>query len=110
MNANPIQRPIANDLYEILYLWDNYLRYQEENFGYKGKEIKARFKEADKEIPNILASYKKDPDTVYTSRIFTFGNLSKPVNSPIITSHYLNDDENNKGTSIIIFNIGIFIF
>ena len=30
--------------------------------------------------------------------IFTFGNLSNPVNSSIITSQYLNDEENNKGT------------
>ena len=56
----------------------------------------AIFEEADKEIPNISASYEKDPDAVYTSRVFTFNNLPKPVNSSIITS-YLNEEENNKG-------------
>ncbi|PKC65063.1 hypothetical protein RhiirA1_420922, partial [Rhizophagus irregularis] len=29
-------------------------------------------------------------------RVFTFRNLSNPINSPIITSLYLNDEENNK--------------
>src|SRR6185369_14676953 len=47
MNANPNQRPTAKELREILYFWyrstgDNYKNYQEdENFGYKRKEIKA---------------------------------------------------------------------
>ena len=79
--------------------------YQEqEKFGYKGREVKAVFEEADKEIPNVSASYEKDPDAVYISRVFTFNNLPKPVNSSVITS-YLNEEENNKGTymRIIIF-------
>ena len=95
MNANPNQRPTAYELEKILYFW-YYCEEEEEKFSYKGKEIKARFEEADKEIPNISTSYKKDPDAVYTSRIFTFENFSKPVNSSIITSRYLNDDENNE--------------
>ncbi|CAB4386626.1 unnamed protein product [Rhizophagus irregularis] len=53
------------------------------------------FKEADKEIPNISTSYEKNPDAIYSSRLFTFSNLTKPVNSSIITG-YLNDEENNK--------------
>jgi len=81
MNANPNQRPTANELYNM---------FQNNLNG-------SSFEEADKEIPNISTSYKKNPDAVYTSRIFTFGNLSKPVNSSIITS-YLNYEENNKGT------------
>ncbi|CAB5201471.1 unnamed protein product [Rhizophagus irregularis] len=71
-------------------------KYQEvEKFGYKGKEIKAMFGEANKEIPNISTLYEKNPDAIYTSRLFTFSNLTKPVNSSIITD-YLNDEENNK--------------
>src|ERR1043165_6843285 len=70
---------------------------KEEKFGYKRKEIKAMFEEADKEIPNISTSYEKDPDAVYTSRVFTFSNLPKPVNSSI-TSQYLDEEDNNKGT------------
>ena len=105
MNANPNQRPTANESHDILDFWYRSKRfeslYQEnEKFGYKGKEIVIIFEEADEEIPNISASYEKDPDAVYTSRIFTFSNLSKPVNSSIITSHYLNDEENNEGTCI----------
>jgi hypothetical protein len=37
---------------------------EKEEFGYKGKEDKAAFKEADKEIPNISTSYKKNSDAV----------------------------------------------
>jgi len=61
------------------------------------KEIAAVFGEADKEIPNISTSYDKDPDAIYTSRLFTFNNLPKPVNSSVITS-YLNEEEDIEGT------------
>ncbi|CAB4474479.1 unnamed protein product [Rhizophagus irregularis] len=65
---------------------------EEEEFGYKGNEVKAGFEEADKEIPNISTSYKKNSDAVYTSRAFTFSNLlPKPVNSSIITSYVNNE-------------------
>ncbi len=106
MNANPNQRPTANELNDILDFWHDSINseyYYQEKFGYKGKEVNAVFKEADKEIPKISASYEKDPDAVYTSRVFTFNNLPKPVNSSIITS-YLNEEENNKGTCIIFWN------
>src|SRR6185295_4785454 len=102
MNADPNQRPAADELYDIFNFWyysTKDERHQEkENFGYKGKEIVAIFEEADKEIPNISISYDKDPDTIYSSRLFIFRNLPKPVNSSIITTSYLNEEENNEGT------------
>ncbi|GES72879.1 kinase-like domain-containing protein [Rhizophagus clarus] len=96
-NANPIERPSANELFSIIEFWYDSINsesmQEEENFGYKGKEVKAIFEAADKEIPNILTSYEKDPDAFYTSRELTFSNLSKPVNSSIISS-YLQDETN----------------
>src|SRR3954466_11567961 len=65
MNANPNQRPSANELYDILHFW-RFCSSDEEKFGYKGNEVKAVFNEANKEIPNISVSYEKDPDAVYT--------------------------------------------
>src|SRR5947207_9276002 len=61
VDANPNQRPDASELREILKFWYDcmYGRYQEiEKFDYKGKEIVAIFENADKEIPNISASYE----------------------------------------------------
>src|SRR5581483_9419856 len=111
MNADPSQRPTAKELHDIFKFWNwsiynkNEKSYQEkENFGYKVKDIVALFEEADKEIPNISTSYDKDPDAIYTSRVFTFGDLSKPVNSSIITSTYLNDEENNEGMRLKFSN------
>ncbi|RGB31613.1 hypothetical protein C1646_763864 [Rhizophagus diaphanus] len=98
MNANPNQRLTAIELYEIFDFWDQkYKLSRKRKFGYKGKEIKFVFKEADKEIQNISTSYEINPDAIYTtSRVFTFRNLSEPINSPIIASLYLHDEENNK--------------
>ncbi|CAB4390021.1 unnamed protein product [Rhizophagus irregularis] len=95
MNANPNERPTAEELFDIFEFWDYSIKGQVdeiEKFGYKGKEIKAAFEEADKEIPNISTSYEKNSDAVYTSRAFTFINLlPKPVNSSIITSYVNNE-------------------
>src|SRR5262249_34908090 len=83
----------------ILKFWNNPNSgcYPErEKFGYKRKEVEAIFEEADKEISNISTSYKKNPDAVYTSRVFTFSKLSKPINSSIITSYL--DEESSEGS------------
>ncbi len=88
MDANPNQRQTDSELYYTLLSWSN-------SIYYKG-EIKEVFEEADKEIPSVSTSYKKDPDAIYTSRAFKFSNLSKPTNSSLITS-YLEKDENNEG-------------
>ncbi|EXX71395.1 Mkk2p [Rhizophagus irregularis DAOM 197198w] len=95
MNAEPNQRPTASELNDILEFWSFSFNMSEdsqekENFGYKGKEITATFEEADKEIPNISTSYKKDPDAIYTSRVFCFTNLNN-----------ISNEENYKGS---VFN------
>jgi serine/threonine protein kinase len=102
MNANSNQRPTANELYEILSCWHTYI--DNEKYGYKGEEVRAIFEEADKEIPNISTSYEKDPNAIYTSRAFTFKNLSKPINSTFITSLYLNEDD-NEGIVFYLLNV-----
>ncbi|GES80860.1 kinase-like domain-containing protein [Rhizophagus clarus] len=98
MNADSNQRPTANELHELLYFWRESISFfgrrylQEDRLGYEGKEIQSIFKKANNvEVDNT--SYEIDADAIYTSRIFTFSNLPKPVNSSIIIT-YLNNDEN----------------
>ena len=104
MNVNPNQRPTANELYKIFDFWNISMIFsyygEEEKFGYMGKEIKAAFEEADKEIQYISTSYEKNPDAIYISRMFTFNNLSKPVSSSIITSYL---EEGRKGLAVFNF-------
>ncbi|RGB27972.1 hypothetical protein C1646_768396 [Rhizophagus diaphanus] len=99
MNADPNQRPTVNEIREILQYWYFYLmNYQvyvnNEKYGYNSEEVKAVFEEADKEIPNISTLCEKDPDAIYTSRAFTFKDLSKPINSSFIVTTYLNEEDN----------------
>ncbi len=96
-NANPDQRPTIEELKEILEFWQFSIEFNgnDKKYGYYGKEIKEAFEEADKEIPNISTSYKRDSDAIY-SRILTFSNLPKPTNSSLITS-YLEKNENIEG-------------
>ncbi len=111
MNANSNMRPMIEELNDILSFWwdSNDGSYQnDKKYGYYGKEIKEAFEEADKEIPDISTSYKKDPNAIYTSRAFTFINLPKPINSSLITSYLEKDENNNEGITLInkvlIFN------
>ncbi|CAB4422155.1 unnamed protein product [Rhizophagus irregularis] len=80
MDANLKHRPKADELRKIFSYWNDLMS----DYDHSGREIKAIFEEADKEIPNISTSYEKDPDAIYTSRPFTFSNLPIPVNSFII--------------------------
>ncbi|CAG8439159.1 12771_t:CDS:2 [Funneliformis mosseae] len=99
MNANPNQRPEADELNDTIDFWHKSIfseKYDDtKEYGYYGKEIKEAFEEADKEIQSISISRKTNPDAIYTSRAFTFKNLTKPINSSLITS-YLEKDENNE--------------
>ncbi|GBB89031.1 hypothetical protein RclHR1_01570003 [Rhizophagus clarus] len=110
MDAKPDQRPTASELYVIFDFWHNsfniIMDMEEKEFGYKRKEIKAIFEEADKEIPNISTSYEKNPDAIYTSGVFTFDNLSNPVNSSIITS-YLDEEDNKDCQDSKLFDLEI---
>src|SRR6266498_4266804 len=68
MNANSNMRPMIEELNDILSFWwdSNDGSYQnDKKYGYYGKEIKEAFEEADKEIPDISTSYKKDPNAIY---------------------------------------------
>ncbi|CAB4422464.1 unnamed protein product [Rhizophagus irregularis] len=89
MNANSIQRPTVIELNEILKFW--YISTNQNIIDDNEEKIRAIFGEADKKIPNVSISYKKDDDAIYTSRALSFDNLPKPINSPIITS-YLNSE------------------
>ncbi|GBC02326.1 hypothetical protein RclHR1_04570013 [Rhizophagus clarus] len=94
MNADSNKRPTTVELYDVLDFWYSSIRddgEEEEKFGYKRKEIKEAFEKADREIPNISTSRKKNSDVIYTSSQLTFDNLPKPVNSSAFTSYIDNE-------------------
>ncbi len=106
MNANSNWRPTASELDDILSFWwdsNDGSHQNDKKYGYYGREIKEAFEEADKEIQNILTSYKKNPDAIYSSRAFIFSNLpkstksTKSTNSFLVTSYLERDENNNKG-------------
>ena len=91
MNANSNQRPSIEELQKILILCNYSIN--SGIVGYKGKEVKEAFKEADAVIPYI--SIEKNPNVKYANQEFTFKNLPKPVNSSTIILYL--DDATNKG-------------
>ncbi len=82
MNANPNQRPTANELYDILYFWWSsikfyYLYQNVEKYGYHAKKINKAFNDADKEIPTIFFFDNQEYQKKYKSQIIS--NLPKHI-------------------------------
>jgi len=93
MNANPKQRPKADELEKILSFWCRSI--YGEIFSYKGKAINVQFRDDDDEtLTNYPTLYKTD---MYISQKFSFNNIPIPVN---ITSYLEYMD--NKGTVYIL--------
>ncbi|GBB97336.1 hypothetical protein RclHR1_02970011 [Rhizophagus clarus] len=100
-NANLNERPTADELYQTLNFWDDILN--DKVLGYIGKEIKAMFDDADKEIPNISTSYENNSDPKYVCQVFTFSNLPIPANSSntILYLKETNNKESNQADNKI---------
>ena len=84
LDANPLNRPTANDVREVLWEW--YDEFDEQT------ELKKQIKEAE-EINNKLSnhnitppissalSYETHSEAIYTSRLLNFNDLPEPKNS-----------------------------
>ncbi|RGB39026.1 hypothetical protein C1646_690980 [Rhizophagus diaphanus] len=83
LDANPLNRPTANEIDEILYQWCYKFIDQ--------IELQKQIKEADEindrlptsSIPstNLGLTYETHSEAVYTSRLLNFNNLPEPKNS-----------------------------
>jgi serine/threonine protein kinase len=84
-DADPLKRPKANELHELLYGLYSSSEY------YSDREINKQIEEADKINENLTSSsslytgptlsYTTNPQAVYTSRLLDFKNLPEPKNA-----------------------------
>ena len=94
LDANPLNRPTAKELDDILWRWYNGFDNQNKQI-----ELKKQIKEAE-EINNkspsnmpstsLALSYETHSETIYTSRLLNFSNLSEPKNSDDYYERYDN--------------------
>jgi serine/threonine protein kinase len=83
LDANPLNRPAAFELSEILNKWYSELHNYEENSNLQSeltKQIKAA-DEINKNLPTNSLSYETHTEAIYTSRLLNFNNLPEPKNS-----------------------------
>jgi serine/threonine protein kinase len=81
LDANPLNRPTAFELKEILWEW--YWKFKNQT------ELRKQIKEADEinnKLPTLLStssglSYETHTEAIYTSRLLKFNNLPEPKNS-----------------------------
>ncbi|EXX66211.1 Ypk2p [Rhizophagus irregularis DAOM 197198w] len=92
LDANPLNRPTANEVEKVLYHW--YYESGDLESGHIDNEteltaLQKQIREAEEinnnlptgSIPLINLSYKTHSKAVYTSRLLSFNNLSVPKNS-----------------------------
>ena len=91
LDANPLNRPTAEKLNDILYTWYYYI--------YCRTELQKQIKEADKINNNspstiikprstsLELSYETHPEAIYTSRLLNFNDLPEPKNSDDYYKH-----------------------
>ncbi|UZO14481.1 uncharacterized protein OCT59_005938 [Rhizophagus irregularis] len=86
LDANPLNRPIAKEIIDILFRW------QYESSNEQTIELRAQIKEADEinnnspsssilTSTNLGISYNTHSEAIYTSRLLDFNNLPVPKNS-----------------------------
>ncbi|PKC12172.1 kinase-like protein [Rhizophagus irregularis] len=86
LDANPLNRPIAKEINNILRRWQN------ESNDKQTVELQAQIKEADEiynnynnslnnTASNLGISYNTHSEAIYTSRLLDFNNLPEPKNS-----------------------------
>ncbi|UZO15480.1 uncharacterized protein OCT59_006900 [Rhizophagus irregularis] len=91
LDANPLNRPKANEIEFTLYKWWSWFDSQ--------IELKKQIKEAEEINNNLLTnnnsislcclSYKTHSEAVYTSRLLNFNNLPEPKNTD---EYYMQND------------------
>ena len=83
LDANPLNRPTAKELCDILLPWCNYF--------YNQIELKKQIKEVEEinnlstnsaiPLTSLALSYETHSEAIYTSRLLDFNNLPEPKNS-----------------------------
>jgi hypothetical protein len=90
LDANPLNRPTAREINEILHEW--WIKFKDQTELQKqikeAKEINNNLS-ATRSIPSISLSYETHAEAIYTSRLLNFNNLPEPKNSD---DYYEQDD------------------
>ena len=91
LDANPLNRPTADEIKEILYKWwDKFDNHQEELYK---QVIEANIiNNSPNNLPStsLGLSYKTHSEAIYTSRLLNFNNLPEPKNSDDYYERYDN--------------------
>jgi hypothetical protein len=85
LDADPLNRPSANELHVILRDW----YYKEDTEFYKQFKEAEEFNKSTTSESNIVSSsYKTHPQAIYTSRLLDYKNLPEPQNSKEINNQF----------------------
>ena len=88
LDADPLNRPTADELHDIVYNWWSEVNKEKDTEFYK------QYKEAEESMTSklntSLPSYTTHPQAVYTSRLLNYKNLPEPQNSKEINNQFYN--------------------
>ncbi|CAB4413961.1 unnamed protein product [Rhizophagus irregularis] len=93
-DAKVENRPITKELYQTLKKWEE-IEYDDDEINsqmWEYKEIREK-KFKNRSNGNNSESIKTHPQAIYTSRLLSFKNLPKPINSSDLTTFQVNSDD-----------------
>ena len=98
MDADPLKRPTADELFNTIYNWRNEVEDEEDT------EFCEQYKEADELNQSIITSesnidsptsYTTHSQAIYTSRLLDYKNLPEPQNSKEINVQFYREFSGN---------------
>src|SRR3954454_21686729 len=94
LDADPLKRPTADELFNIINNLCNEVRYKKDTEFYKQHKEAEEFNQSITSklntSLNISPSYTTHPQAIYTSRLLDYKNLPKPQNSKEINNQFYN--------------------
>ena len=89
MDADPLKRPTADELYNIIENWWNETYDKNTEFNKQLKEAE-EFNQSSTSESNTVSSssYTTHPQAIYTSRLLNYKNLPEPQNSKEINDQF----------------------
>ena len=120
LDANPLKRPKADELHNIIYNWwneiDNNKNKDDEDIEFS--EFYKQYKEAEEFNESITSSsnavsptsYTTHPQAIYTSRLLDYKKLPEPQNSKEVNDQFYAEFPGNYFWSYILFYLFILLY
>ena len=109
MDADPLKRPTADELCDIIYNWRNEVGDEKDTEFYRQYKEAEEFNESMTSNSNVISPspYTTHPQAIYTSRLLDYKELPEPQNSKEINIQFYTELSGISFPKLILFYLFI---